>query len=150
MEAGRTPRCCSSLGTSGESEDLEKSNLAKGSTGQSKDMGPTCKQVVALIGNILEQVMSMSFAGWVSCTNMDWLRSQRAEKRRQDSASHGRPHSSRESSLEQDAALRRESKITHSVEPIETGNRGKRRLDTPGGGKAVRRKGGHHTLAVLA
>ena len=48
--------------------------------------------------------MSMSFADWVSCTNMDWLlRSHRAEKRRQDHASHGHPQSSRESSLEQDA-----------------------------------------------
>ena len=104
MEAGRAPRCCSSLGTSGDSEDLKKSNLAKGSTGQSKDMGPTCKQVVALIGRPLGQVMSMSFADWVSCTNMDWLlRSHRAEKRRQDNASHGPPHSSRASSLEQDA-----------------------------------------------
>ena len=36
---------------------------------------------------------------------MDWLhRSHRAEKRRQDSASHGRPYSSKESSLEQDVA----------------------------------------------
>ena len=79
--------------------------LQKGSTGQSKDMGPTCKQVVALIGSILEQVMSISITDWVSCTNMDWLhRSHWAEKRRQDSVSHGSPHSSRESSLEQDVA----------------------------------------------
>ena len=61
-----------------------------------KDMGPTCKQVVALIGSILEQVMSVSFTDWVFCTKMDWLHpSHRAEKRRQDGVSHGRPHSSR-------------------------------------------------------
>ena len=48
--------------------------------------------------------MSVSFADWVSCTNIDWLhRSHRAEKRRQDSVSHGRPCSSKESSLEQHA-----------------------------------------------
>ena len=114
MEAGRAPRRCSSLGTSGESEDLEKSNLAKGSIGQSKDLGPTCKQVVALIGSILEQVMSMSFADWVSGTNMDWLlRSHRAEKRRQDNASHG-AHVHQEnlpwSKMLNHARLRRESK----------------------------------------
>ena len=92
-----------SLGTSGGSEDLEKSNLAKRSTGQSKDIGPNCKQVVALIRSILGQVMSVSFADWVSRTNMDWLhRSHRAEKRRQDRVSHVRSHSSKQSSLEQD------------------------------------------------
>ena len=48
------------------------------------------------------------------------------------------------------AKQRRESKITQSVKPIETGNRGKGRLDTPGGKKARRRKGGHHTLTLLA
>ena len=35
--------------------------------------GPTCQHVVALIGNILEEVMSMSFADWVSCTKKDWM-----------------------------------------------------------------------------
>ena len=56
-----------------KSEGLERSNLANGSTGQSKDVGPTCKHVAALIGNVLEQVRSISFAGWFSCTNIDWL-----------------------------------------------------------------------------
>ena len=105
VEAGRAPRCCSSLGTSGDSENLEKSNLATGSTSQSMDMGRTCKQVVALIGNILGQIISKSFADWVSCTNKDWLCwSHRAVKKRQDNASHGRPHSYRESSLEHGVA----------------------------------------------
>ena len=45
---------------------------------------------------------SRSFVAWVSCTKKDWLhRSHRAEKRRQDSVSHGRPYSSKESSLKQ-------------------------------------------------
>ena len=48
------------------------------------------------------------------------------------------------------AKQRRESNTTQSVEHIETGNRGKGRLDPPGGEKAVRRGCGHHTLAVLA
>ena len=48
--------------------------------------------------------MSVFFADLVSCTNMDWLHpSHKAEKRRQDSVSHGRPDSSKESSLEQHA-----------------------------------------------
>ena len=68
-------------------------------------MGPTCKHVVALIGNVLKQVRLLSFAGWISCTNMDWLRwNHRAVKKRHDMVSHGRPHSKRESSLEQDTA----------------------------------------------
>ena len=131
-----------------------KLNLAKGSTGQSKDMGPTCKQVVALIGNILEQVMSMSFADWVSCTNMDWLRSHRAEKRRQDSASHGRPHSSRESSLEQDAAsctITPRVKDNTQLGPIETGNRRKRapRHARRQKGEEAKRRPSHIDLVCL-
>ena len=144
MEAGKALCCLSPLGTSGGSEDLEKSDLAKGSTGQSKDMGPTCKQVVALIRSILEPFI----------TNVDWLhRNHRAEKRRQDCVSHGRPHSQRESSWSKmlnHAKQRCESKITQSVEPIETGNRGKRRLDPPGGEKAERRGSGRHTMTLLA
>ena len=42
------------------------------------------------------------------------------------------------------AQQRRESKKTQSVEPIETGNRGKGRLDTPGGEKARRRRRPSH------
>ena len=149
MEAGRANRCCSSLGTSGGSEDLEKSDLAKGSTSLSKDMGPTCKQVVALIRSILGQVMSVSFADWVSCTHMDWLhRSHRSEKRRQDRGSHGRPHSSREcscSKMLRHAKQHCESNRTQSVGPIDTGRRRRRRLDPPGGEKAERRKGSNHT-----
>ena len=47
------------------------------------------------------------------------------------------------------ARLRCESKITQSAKPIETGNRGKGRLDPPGGENTGRRGSGHHTLAVL-
>ena len=91
-------------GNSGGSEDLEKSDLAKGSTGQSKDMGPTGRHVASLNMNVVEHERARSFTGWVSCTNMDWLhRSHRAEKRRQDGVSHGRPYSSKESSLKQHA-----------------------------------------------
>ena len=56
VEGGRAPRCCSSLGTSGEEEGLDWSNLAIGSGGQSRDMGTTCEHVVALNGNVLKQV----------------------------------------------------------------------------------------------
>ena len=60
-----------------------RSDLAKGSTGQSKDMGPTCEYVTALNGNVVKHVRSRSFADWVSCTNIEELyRSHRAEKRR--------------------------------------------------------------------
>ena len=34
----------------------------EGSTGHSKDMDPTCKHVAAVIGNVLKQVRSISFA----------------------------------------------------------------------------------------
>ena len=112
---------------SGNSEDLEKSNLAKGSTGQSKGMGPTCTHVVALIGSIFGQVMSVSFADWVSCTNMHWLlRSHREEQRRQENASH-------ESSLEQDAESCTITPRVKDNTKCRTGNRGKGRLDTPNG-----------------
>ena len=37
--------------------------LQSGSTAQSRDMGATCKHVVALIGNVLKQVRSISLAG---------------------------------------------------------------------------------------
>ena len=46
--------------------------------------------------------------------------------------------------------LRCESKREQRVEPIEMGSCGKRRIDPPRGGKAAKRKGGHHTVAVLA
>ena len=112
------------------------------------------RQVVALIGSILEHVMAISFADWVSSTNMDWLlRSHRAEKRRQDNASHGRPHDLDNlpwSNMLNRAKQHRESNITQSAKPIENGNRGQGRLDTPGGKKARRRKGGHQTLTLLA
>ena len=85
-----------------EDEDLEESNLLAEITSQSKDMGPTCRHVASLNRNVVEHVRSISFADWVSCTNKHWLhRSHRAEKRKQDRGSHGRPHSSRESSPEQ-------------------------------------------------
>ena len=129
MEAGRAPRCCSSLGTSGESEDLEKSYLAKGSTGQTKDMGPTCKQVVALIGNILKQVRSISFADW--CTNMDWFALKPQGSKRRDTTmlrtcAHIHKKNLPWSKMLHHARLRCESKLIQSVEPIETANRGKR------------------------
>ena len=47
------------------------------------------------------------------------------------------------------ARLYSEYKKMQGVELIETGKSGERRLDPPGGEKAGRRKGGHHTLAVL-
>ena len=95
---------------------------------------------MALIRNILEQVMSVSFADWVSCTNMDWLhRSHRAEKRRQDSVSHGRPHSSREPSLEQDAASCKTSPRVKDNTKCRTHRNGKPRRRAPR--HAKRRKG---------
>ena len=79
-----------------EAPKIRKVGSGRGSTSQSEDMGRTSKQTVPLIKSILEQVMSVSIADWVSCTNMDWLhRSHMAEKRRQYGESHGRPHSSR-------------------------------------------------------
>ena len=42
------------------------------------------------------------------------------------------------------------TKSAECVEPIDKGNHGKGRLDPPGGRNAGRRKGGHHTVAVLA
>ena len=65
-------------------------------------MGPTGRHVAPLNRNVIEYVRSTSFADGVSYTNIDWLqRSHRAEKRRQERGSHGRPHSTREASLEQ-------------------------------------------------
>ena len=72
VEAGKARSCCSPLGTSGESEDLEKSNLAKRSTGQTKDIGLTCKQVAVLIGNVSKQVRLIPFVDWASCTTNDF------------------------------------------------------------------------------
>ena len=68
--------------------------------------------------------------------------------------SHGRPHSFK-GILSGGKMLRHawsgsESKRAQNVEPIGKGNRGKRRLDPPGGEKAGRRRSGYHTLAVLA
>ena len=56
MEAGKAPRCCSPLGTSGGSEGLEDSDLPKGLTGKSKDMGPTGRHVASLNRNVVEHV----------------------------------------------------------------------------------------------
>ena len=82
VEAGKAPRCCSSLGASSGSEDLEKSDLAKGFTDQSKDMGPTGRHVASLNKNVIEHVRLTSFAVGVSCTNKDWQqRSHRTEKK---------------------------------------------------------------------
>ena len=58
MEPGKSPRCWSTIEPS-EERGLDGSSLAKGSTSQSKDMGPTCKHVVAFIGNIMKQVRSI-------------------------------------------------------------------------------------------
>ena len=66
--------------------------------------------------------------------------------------SHGRPHSSRESSQEQDGDSRTATSRVeqNSVRPIETGNWRKRRLNPPGGEKAERRGRGHLTWDLLA
>ena len=127
-------------------------NLQEGSTSQSKDMGPTCQQAVALTKNILKQVRSISFADWVHCTNMDWLhRSHRAEKKRHDNTSHVRTNSKREPSLEKDAAS---CTMTLRVKDNTTTHRnGKPRKKAPRHAKRQkerRRKSGHHTLAFLA
>ena len=66
-------------------------------------MGPTGRHVASLNKNVVEHVRSTSFTDGVSCTNIDWLqRSHRAEKRRQDRGSHGRPQSPGQFSLEYD------------------------------------------------
>ena len=112
---------------------------------QSKDMGNTWKKVVALIGNILKQIKSISFADWVSCTTVDWLhRSHRAEKKRHDNTSHVRTHSQREFSLEKDAASCTMTLRVKDNTTCETHRNGKPRKKAPGHAKRQkerRRKG---------
>ena len=96
---------------------------------------------VALIGNVLKHVRSRSFADWVSWTNIDFLhRSHRAEKRRQDRVSHGRPHSSRESSLEQDVESCKATPRVKDNTRCKTHRNGKPRKKAPR--PARRRKSG--------
>ena len=95
MEASKAPCCLSPLGTSGGSEDLERSDLATESTGQSKDMVPTCAQR----GGFDEENLGTSdvsiFRGLgqlhqygVGCTEATGQK-----KRRLDRGSHGHPQS---------------------------------------------------------
>ena len=104
-------------------------------------MGPTCKHVAPLIGNVLKQVRSVSFADWISCTNKDWLRwSHRAEKKKRDNVSHG-PHVHIENlpGSEMRITLRVKEIINRKRGTHRKGKRGKRRLNPPGGEKAKKR-----------
>ena len=123
------------------SEDVEESDLPKGLTGQSKDMGPTGRHVASLNRNVIEHVRSTSFADGVSCTTFDWQqRSHRAVKRRQDRGSHGRPQSPRKSPLEQDEDSRKATpRIKKATKPrIQRQGRQPRKTPRP----ARRRKDG--------
>ena len=72
-------------------------------------------------------------------------------RKRQDKVSYGRRI--RSGDLSWGKVLRpvrsgSEPEKAQIVKPIRNGNRGKIGLDPPGGEKAVRRRGGHHTLAA--
>ena len=68
-------------------------------------MGPTCKHVAALIGNVLK-ASQIDIHRWLNLMHQYGLAPLKPQgsKKRYDMVSHGRPHSNRESSLEQDAA----------------------------------------------
>ena len=115
--------------------------------------GP-CKSVVALIKNVLKQVIKK--IRWLNVLHQYGLAPLKPQGSKEEATTwyHVGDHIHIEnlpwSKTLHHARLRCESKRSQSVEPIETGNRGKGRLDPTGGGKAARRKGGRHTLAVLA
>ena len=74
VEPGKAPCCYSPLGTSGGSDDPEKiGTCIRMKQANPRDMGRTCKQVVALIGSILEQVMSVCFADLGLLHQYGWI-----------------------------------------------------------------------------
>ena len=125
------------------------SDLPQGLQANPRDMGPIGRHVASLNRYVGEHMRLTPFIDGVSCTIMDWLqRSHSAEKSKQERGSHGRPQSSRESSLELvDDSNKVKPRIKRAAKRRTHRNRKeqKKRLDPPGGEEAVRRGGGHHT-----
>ena len=113
----------------GKVKGLDWSDSAGRAIGHSRDMGPTCKHVMALVGNVLQQVKSISFAklNFLHQYGLALLKPQ-AVKKRHDMVSHGRPRSCRGSSLGKMLRLAQsgsESLRAQKVEPTGKGNREK-------------------------
>ena len=132
----------------------ERSNLAKGSTSQSKDMVPTCKQVATLIENELKQkgqhLSLIQFPAPITIGSAETTGKKRESKIMHRMGHHIYHDNFSWSKILHPATQRRESKRARSEEPNETENSGKGRLDPPSGEKAVRRGSGRQTLTLLA